>query len=248
MTIQITWYDNAAFRVDTDDDVLWFDPSVNKNADSPIKVDDIKDSARFVFTTHGDPGHFINSVQVVQKTGAKFVASKELCDFVISKGQLSEDQTIPLEFNETRTIDGLEVYLFEAKHPELTPELKEVIRKWGGVETRNAGFVVLGKSFSLCLLGDCIYSPVFRDIGRKFHIDIGMIPIQGKMHVDSTPEEAAESGACIIRDLKIRFLFPVIQYTKEQNRLEPLKWKLNELGVHTRLIFDRPGIAHILDK
>ncbi len=246
MTIQITWYDNAAFRVDTEDGVLWFDPSVNKNADSPIKVDDIQESAKFVFTTHGDPGHFVNSIQVTQKTGAKFVASQDLCDFVLNKAQLPESKIIPLKFGEIKTIDGLEVYLFEAEHPELTPELKEIVRKWGGVETRNGGFVVRGKKFSLCILGDCIHSSVFRDIGQKFQIDIGMIPLQGRMHVDSTPEEAAENGARIVRDLQIKVLFPVIQYTKEQVRLEPLKRKLNEMGVTTRLIFDRPGTVHTL--
>jgi hypothetical protein len=39
-------------------------------------------------------------------------------------------------------------------------------------------------------------------------VNIGMIPIQGKKHVDSTPEEAAENGALIVRDLKLKVLFP----------------------------------------
>jgi len=73
MAIQIRWYDNASFRVDTEDGILWFDPSLNKNPDSPIKVDDVNEPAKFVFTTHGDAGHFTNSVQMTQKTGAKFV-------------------------------------------------------------------------------------------------------------------------------------------------------------------------------
>jgi L-ascorbate metabolism protein UlaG (beta-lactamase superfamily) len=248
MTLQIIWYDNAAFRVDTGDGVLWFDPSVDKNADSPLKVTDIMDAAKFVFTTHGDPGHFINSVQVTQKTGAKFVGSQDLCDFVLKTEQFPEDKIISLNFGETRKIDDLEVYLFEAEHPELTLELKEIIRKWGGVETRNGGFVVRGKKFCLCILGDCIYSDVFREVARKFYIDIGMIPIQGRRHVDSTPEEAAANGAFIARDLKIKVLFPVIQYTKEHVRLAPLKRKLNEMGLETRLIFDRPGTIHTLEE
>lgn len=248
MAIQITWYDNAAYRVNTEDGVLWFDPSVNKNPDSPIKVDDIKESAKFVFTTHGDPGHFVNSVEVTRRTGAQFVGSEDLCDFILQKGQLPEERLIPLTFGETKIVDGFEVHLFEAKHPELTPELKEIIRKWGGVDTRNGGLVVRGKRFSLCILGDCIYSEVFRDIGQRFKIDIGMIPIQGRKHVDSTPDEAAENGARIVRDLKLKVLFPVIQYAREQVRLEPLKRKLEEMGVKTRLIFDRPGTVHTLEE
>jgi len=249
MSLQITWYDNAAFRVFTGEEVLWFDPSVNKNADSPIKVADINETAKFVFTTHGDPGHFVNSVEVTRRTGAQFVGSHDLCNFILQRGQLPRERLIPLNFGESKQINGLEVYLFEAEHPVLTPELKEIIRQWGGsADARNSGFVVRGKRFCLCILGDCIYSDVFRDVGKRFDIDIGMIPIQGRMHVDSTPEEAAENGALIVRHLAPKVLFPVIQYTKEQVRLGPLQRRLNEMGMKTKLIFDRPGTVHTLEE
>lgn len=246
MTLQITWYDNAAFRVDTGDKVLWFDPSVNKNADSPIKVDDINEPATFVFTTHGDPGHFLNSVEITQKTGARFVSSKELCDFVLRNKQLPKERLIPLAFGETKAIDGFKVHLFEAGHPEYTPEGKEILAKWGVVETRNGGLVVQGKKFSICILGDCFYTEVFKEIGQKFRVDIGMIPIQGRRHGYSTPEDAAENGALIVRDLKLKVLFPVILYAKEQVRLDPLRRKLKDMNLETRLIFDPPGTVHTL--
>ncbi|HSB67883.1 MAG TPA: MBL fold metallo-hydrolase [Candidatus Methylomirabilis sp.] len=247
MSLQITWYDNAAFRVSADEGVFWFDPSVNKNADSPIKTSDIVERAKFVFTTHGDPGHFVNSVEVTRRTGARFVGSRELCDFILSRGELPKEQVVPVEFEEPTKIDGLEVYLFEAEHPVLTPDLQQVMAKWGGsVPSRNGGFVVRGERFSLCILGDCIYSDVFREVGKRFRIDIGMIPIQGRMHVDSTPEEAAENGARILQALRPKVVFPVIQYTKERVRLEPLQRRLAELGVQTRMLFDRPGLVHTL--
>jgi len=249
MTLQITWYDNAAFRVFTGEEVLWFDPSVNKNADSPIKIADINETARFVFTTHGDPGHFVNSVEVTRRTGARFVGSQDLCDFILQRGQLPRGMVIPLEFGETTLVNGFEVYLFEAEHPVLTPGLQEIMRQWGGsAGGRNGGLVVRGKKFCLCILGDCIHSEVFREVGGRFTIDIGMIPIQGKMHVDSTPEEAAENGALIVHDLKLKVLFPVIQYGKEQVRIAPLRRRLNEMGLKTRLVFDRPGVLHTLEE
>ena len=249
MTLQITWYDNAAFRVFTGEEVLWFDPSVNKNADSPIKVHDINETAKFVFTTHGDPGHFVNSVEVTRRTAARFVGSHHLCNVILQRGQLPRERLIPLDFGETKQINGLEVYLFEAEHPVLPPSLQEIMREWGGsAGGRNGGFVVWGKRFCLCLLGDCIHSEVFREVGTRFNIDIGMIPIQGKMHVDSTPEDAAENGALIVRDLKLKVLFPVIQYTKEQVRLAPLRQRLGEMGIKTRLVSDRPGTVHTLEE
>jgi L-ascorbate metabolism protein UlaG (beta-lactamase superfamily) len=95
-----------------------------------------------------------------------------------------------------------------------------------------------------CLLGDCIHSEKFEEIGRKWDIDVGMIPVQGKRHVDSTPEEAAESGARIARDLRLKMLFPVIQYPGELTRIEPLKRRISEMGAPTQVIMDKPGTVH----
>jgi L-ascorbate metabolism protein UlaG (beta-lactamase superfamily) len=130
-------------------------------------------------------------------------------------------------------------------HPELTPELEEVVRKWAGVATRNGGLVVRGKDFTLCMLGDCIHTDVFRDVGRKFSIDIGMIPLQGKRK-GATPEEAVKNGLAIVRDLNLKVLLPVIQYTREKSHIELLKRKLKEMGMDTKLIFDEPGVSHII--
>ena len=247
MSLEITWYDNAAFRVAADEEVFWFDPSVNKNTGSPIKTADIREPAKFVFTTHGDPGHFVNSVEVTERTGATFVGSRDLCDAILERGQLTSERLIPLEFGQPTQVDGLEVYLFEAEHPTLTPELLDIMARWGGaVRSRNGGLVLRGKTFCLCLLGDCIYSEVFQDVGNRYAIDIGMIPIQGKMHVDSPPEEAAENGARIVAALKPKIVFPVIQYMREQVRMAPFQRKLAELGLTTKVMFDRPGVLHRL--
>jgi hypothetical protein len=73
MPVDITWYVNAAFQVDTGKEILWFDPSVNKNGASPIRVEDINEPADFVFTNYGDPGHFINSVEVASAGVTEFL-------------------------------------------------------------------------------------------------------------------------------------------------------------------------------
>lgn len=246
MPLTITWYDNAAFRVATGEHILWFDPSVNKNSSSPIRTAEISEKADFVFTTHGDPGHFVNSVEVTKRTGARFVGSEDLCRFVLTKEQLPPDRVISMKFEEIKHCAGLEVFLFEAVHPELPPQLLQIMDQWGTVPTRNGGFVVKGTGFCFCLLGDCIHSEKFEGIGRRWDIDVGMIPVQGKRHVESTPEEAAESGARIARDLRLKVLFPVIQYPRELARIEPLKRRLHEMGVTTEVLIDKPGTVHRL--
>ena len=82
-----------------------------------------------------------------QKRQGRFAGPADLCEFILLKDLLPKDRLIPL-VGETTAMDGLEVYLFEAVHPELTPEVEEDVRKWGGVATRNGGFVVRGEDFS----------------------------------------------------------------------------------------------------
>jgi L-ascorbate metabolism protein UlaG (beta-lactamase superfamily) len=246
MNIKITWYDNAAFRVDTIKGTLWFDPSVNKNPASPIKVEEINEPAKFVFTTHGHPGHFLNSVEVTKRTGALFIGSEELCSYILNKRLLPKERVVSLIFGKSKSVGDLEVYLFEPEHPELSPDLIKSMDQWGGVKTRNGGFIVQGKDFSLCHMGDCIYTDIFQKLGEDFKIDIGMIPIQGKRHIESSPAEAAKNGAQIIKALKVKTIFPIIQYTKEQNRIEFLQKELKEMRLSARLIFDRPGVIHTL--
>lgn len=246
MALTITWFDNGAFRIVYRERVLWLDPSINKNPDSPIKTSDVNDQADFVFTTHGDPGHFINSVEIAQKTGAFFVAPEDLCQHVMDRQQMAKERIIPLSFNERQSIDDMEIYVFEAEHPEQSEETLKVIAKWGGVKTRNAGFVIRMGPVTLCHMGDATYSNVFQEIGREYAVDIGMIPIQGRMHGDPSLEEAVESGARIVEDLNPKFLLPVIQYTRQMNRIAPVKRRLETSGVHTQFIIDKPGTLHEL--
>ncbi len=246
MSFAITWYDNAAFKVVYDKKIFWFDPSINKNPDSPIKTSDLKERAEFVFTTHGDPGHFVNSVEVAKRTGALFLAPEEVCEYVLDQKQLEKERVISLSFGENRITDQLKVFVFEAIHPEQSEESLKGMAQWGGgLLTRNAGFIVKFGHFTLCHIGDAVFSEVFQRIGPQFSIHVGMIPIQGRKKY-TEPEEAVQSSARIIANLKPSYLFPVIQFTKEKNLVEPLKHRLAELQIQTRMLFDKPGIEHLI--
>jgi L-ascorbate metabolism protein UlaG (beta-lactamase superfamily) len=246
MSIAITWYDNAAFKVVCNKRILWFDPSINKNPDSPIKTSDLKEKADFVFTTHGDSGHFVNSVEMAIKTDSFFGAPEELCQYVLDQKQLGRERLIPLCFGENRIADDLNVFVFEAEHPELSQEILREMAKWGYLTTKNAGFIVRIGNINICHLGDAFYSDVFKQINRQFTIDIAMIPIQGKK-TGASLDEAVESAARIIGDLNPAIILPVIQYTKHMNRVEPLKKRLVELQIQSQVIFDKPGMEYIFD-
>lgn len=247
MSLHVTWYDNAAFKITYGAKTLWFDPSINKNPDSPIKTTDLNEQADYVLTTHGDPGHFVNSVEVTQKTDSIFLSIDEVCDDVSKQKQLPDERVVCLNFGDNRISDDMDVFVFEAEHPEMTEEIMQMMAKWGRLITKNAGFVVRVHNLTLCHLGDAVYSDIFKEIGNQFKIDIGMIPIQGPSKGDP-PEKAVESGVKILQALKPGIVFPVVQYSKQKNRVELLIKKMNAMYSQTKIIFDKPGTEHIISE
>jgi len=245
MPLHVTWYDNAAFKVTCNGRTLWFDPSINKNPDSPIKTADLKEKADYVLTTHGDPGHFVNSVEVTQRTGAQFLSIEEVCRDVLKRKQLPDERVVCLRSGENRIDDDMDVFVFEAEHPEMTEEIMKIMAEWGRLLTNNAGFVVRMRGLTLCHLGDAVYSDVFKEIGRRFKLDIGMIPIQGASKGDPA-DRAAASGVKILEALKPAIVFPVVQFSKQEDRIDALREKMKPLPLQTKVIFERPGTIHTI--
>ena len=247
MPLHVTWYDNAAFKVGYGNRTLWFDPAINKNTGSPVKTKDLKEKADYVLTTHGDPGHYVNSVEVTQKTDAQFLSIEEVCDDVLKKKKVPEDRVVRLKFGENRIGDEMDVFVFEPEHPEMTEEIIKMMAEWGQLVTRNAGFVVRIQNLTLCHIGDAVYSDIFKEIGRRFKIDIGLIPIMGASK-GSSPEKSAESGVKILQALKPAIVFPIVHYSKQKNRVDALIEKMKSLSLKTKIIFDNPGTDHIFSE
>jgi len=74
-----------------------------------------------------------------------------------------------------------------------------------------------------------------------------MIPIQGPSKGDPA-ETAAESGVKILKALKPKIVFPVLQYSKQKDRVYHLKQKMNELQLFPKIIFEKPGTEHTLSE
>jgi len=247
MPLHVTWYDNAAFKVTYGNKTLWFDPAINKNPGSPIKTTDLKERADYVLTTHGDPGHFVNSVEVTQKTDALFLSIGEVCDDVLNQKQLPDERVVYLNFGENKINDDIDVFVFEPEHPEMTEEIMKMMKQWGRLITKNGGFVVRIKNLTLCHMGDAVYSDIFTEVGRRFKIDIGLIPIMG-VSKGSPPKEAAASGVKILQALKPAIVFPVVQHSTQKERVEALIEAMEPLSLKIKIIFDKPGTEHIFSE
>lgn len=247
MALHVTWYDNAAFKVTYGNQTLWFDPAINKNPGSPIKTKDLNETADYVLTTHGDPGHYVNSVEVTQKTDALFVSPEEVCNDVLKKKQLPSERVVSLNFGDNRISADLDIYVFEPEHPEMTEEIIKMMALWGQLVTKNAGFVVRIQNLTLCHMGDAVYSDIFKEIGRRFKIDIGMIPVMG-VSKGSPPKEAGASAVKILQDLKPAIVFPVVQYGTQNARVDALTEQMKPLSLKSKVVYGKPGTEHVFSE
>jgi len=165
----------------------------------------------------------------------------------LKKKKLPEDRVVRLKLGENRIGDEMDVFVFEPEHPEMTEEIIKMMAEWGQLVTRNAGFVVRIQNLTLCHMGDAVYSDIFKEVGRRFKIDVGLIPIMG-VSKGSPPKESAASGVKILQALKPSIVFPIVHHAKQKDRVDALIEQMKPLSLKTKIIFDKPGTDHIFSE
>jgi L-ascorbate metabolism protein UlaG (beta-lactamase superfamily) len=156
------------------------------------------------------------------KTGTVAVVAKNLSDLVAGCGYR---EIVELAWGEDVTVCGARITALPVKH-------------WG---TRNlwpdrrgyTGFLVEHRDGTVFFPGDTAYFPRFRDYGRRYAIDVALLPIgayrpQSFRRVHMNPEDALQT----LVDLGARWMVPihwgtfVVSYEPIE---EPVAW-LGELA------------------
>jgi len=82
------------------------------NPNAALSVEEV--SSDLILLTHGHGDHFGQTLELLERTDAKLVASNRVCDFV--KKKFGEKRLLRIEPNEELKIDKLCVLALEAKH------------------------------------------------------------------------------------------------------------------------------------
>ncbi|MBH16486.1 MAG: metal-dependent hydrolase [Gemmatimonadetes bacterium] len=82
---KLDFYGHATFGLTTEDGTrIIIDPFFVENPWTDVEVDAVE--ADFVFCTHGHFDHFVDAIPLVRASGAKFVGSYELVEYVETQG------------------------------------------------------------------------------------------------------------------------------------------------------------------
>jgi len=82
---KLDYYGHATFGLTTDDGTrVIIDPFFGDNPWTDVSPSEVE--ADFVFCTHGHRDHFADAIEIAKNTGAKFVGSLELVEYVQSRG------------------------------------------------------------------------------------------------------------------------------------------------------------------
>jgi L-ascorbate metabolism protein UlaG (beta-lactamase superfamily) len=89
--MKITWFGHSAYRLDFGGAVVLIDPFLTGNGSFKGDVESATAGATHVVLTHGHGDHVGDTVAIAKRTGAKLVATFELCQFLGAKGVAATD-------------------------------------------------------------------------------------------------------------------------------------------------------------
>ncbi|RKK06227.1 metal-dependent hydrolase [Pseudoroseomonas wenyumeiae] len=89
--MKITWFGHSAYRLDFGSAVVLIDPFLSGNGNFKGDVEAVTAGTTHIVLTHGHGDHVGDTVAIAQRTGAKLVATFELCQFLAAKGVAATD-------------------------------------------------------------------------------------------------------------------------------------------------------------
>lgn len=169
---RLQWLGHSAWRLTTSQGkVILIDPWVG-NPLSPITLDDV-DQADLVLVTHDHGDHIGDSVAIVNKTGATFVAQPETSRRYQDAG-IPEDRLVPgggMNIGGSVQLAGITVTMTDAYHTSETGEPA------GFILTLEDGKVVYHA-------GDTGLHQNMATWGMLYSIDIALLPIGSHFTMD----------------------------------------------------------------
>lgn len=84
MSVKLTWYGHACFRIDAGGQVILTDPFLKGNPLAPVKPGEVE--ADFILVSHGHGDHLGDTVEIAKRTGATVVSNFEIHNWLARQG------------------------------------------------------------------------------------------------------------------------------------------------------------------
>jgi L-ascorbate metabolism protein UlaG (beta-lactamase superfamily) len=171
--MKITWFGHSAYRLEFGGAVVLIDPFLTGNPTFNGSVEQASAGATHIVLTHGHSDHVGDTVAIAKRTGAKLVATFELCQFLGRKGVAAVD---PMNTGGTTDQGEFTVSLTLAFHSSSEMDENGVIQTLG----LPNGVVITPKAKAeptVYHMGD---TDIFSDmalIGEIYRPRVAMVPI-----------------------------------------------------------------------
>ncbi|KYD10781.1 metal-dependent hydrolase [Heyndrickxia sporothermodurans] len=177
--MKVSYHGHSIVKVETNGKTILFDPFINGNSQTDLKVEEEKPD--YIILTHGHNDHVGDTVQIAKQSGAVVIANNEIADYLSWQGLNTHPMHIGGSFE------------FEFGKVKLTPAFHG-----SALVTENQEIIYLGMPTGVLLMveGKTIYhagdTGLFSDmklIGELHPIDLAFLPIGDNFTMG--PEDAA---------------------------------------------------------
>ncbi len=223
---KLTWYGHAAFKFEISGKVLFVDPMLNGNPNSPIKASDVT-SADAVYVTHDHPDHLGDAFEICKNTEASFIEVYELAEFAAQNGVKNVAR---LNVGGGISIGDLRLTVVQAVHSASR-----------GAPT---GLIIEGEGMTIYHAGDTAFFGDMGRLGTRYSIYLACLPIGGNFTMDA--EEAVEA----VQLLRPRVVFPMHFGTFPVLAKSPAEFagRLKARMPNVKLLNLKPGETYELSK
>ena len=220
--MKISYFGYNGFVVEEGDVKVAIDPGASLYLFNlgPVIPKELWPSITHVVVTHGDPDHYWHADRVAAAADAPIVCGSELVDVRNNQSYIASPRSrtfkystpvkraIPMKHGESVTVDGVRFEAYPSVHGDLKLRLlggllrKTVRREPNSLFAKGeTAFVFELGGLRIANLGDTIKL----DSWEGINADILMVPIGGKLAINTMDEESA---ADLVAELNPQFVIP----------------------------------------
>ncbi len=227
MTVKLTWYGHAGWKIDTAKSTLLIDPFLSGNPVAPVTPDQVKPD--YILVSHGHGDHLGDTVNIAKRAGATVLSNFEIAKYCEGQGC----KVHPLHIGGSHEFPFGRLKLTIAHHGSSFPD--------GRYAGNPAGFILtLGK----IKIYDAADTGLFYDmklIGEE-GIDIALLPIGDNFTMG--PDDAVRAAKLI----KPKVLIPMHYNTFDLISQDPKSFasRVKRAVPKTKVVVLKPGESFVV--